>query len=445
MAAQPIAMPRLGMTMEEGTVVQWPIAVDAKVARGVIVLVIETEKAESEIEATVDGVLRHVYVEPGETVPCGALLAAVTDSADDPFDADAFAAAYVPPDGPAAEAGEPAPETSAASEAAPRARAGGGGRKPIAPAARALAKKLGIDPSGIDGTGPNGRVTKADVEAFAARRADLTEVEPGIGLEVLREGHEERAAKGEPVALLPGLGTDVSAFALLTPRLATHFEVIGVNSRGVGHSDAPEADCYTVERAADDVAAVLGGPAHLVGASLGAAVAIELALRHPDRVRSLVLLTPFVEARPRLAAFARAWQRARAEASPAAVAEILAPWLFGDALLGDAAARERVLRGLAQTVQRTSADTLARQAAGLQAWSGSRAGDLSDLSAPTLVLAGGDDLLVPDAASVAAAIPNAKCEVLPGCGHALAIDGADDVALRILAHLKDASHGARST
>lgn len=62
MAANAIAMPRLGMTMEEGTVVEWPIELGGSVQRGEIVLIIETEKAETEIEATFDGVLRHVYV-----------------------------------------------------------------------------------------------------------------------------------------------------------------------------------------------------------------------------------------------------------------------------------------------------------------------------------------------------------------------------------------------
>ena len=81
-----IAMPRLGMTMEEGTVVEWPIPIGGHVEKGETVLIIETEKAESEIEATVSGTLRHVYTEPGETLPCGALLAAITHEPDEAFD-----------------------------------------------------------------------------------------------------------------------------------------------------------------------------------------------------------------------------------------------------------------------------------------------------------------------------------------------------------------------
>lgn len=440
MATHAIAMPRLGMTMEEGTVVLWPIAIGGAVAKGQIVLVIETEKAESEIESHCSGTLRHVYVEPGEVAPCGALLAAVTDSADEAFDAQAFAAAHAA----AQPAGAGAKDASDASPAARTPRAGprdavataahttaadAPARKPIAPAARALARKLGLDPLVIEGSGPNGRVTSADVEAFAARRAQLVTVEAGVGLEVLRSG------AGDPVALLPGFGTDVSAFALQSAPLAERFSVIGINPRGVSGSDAPAQDAYAVARAADDVAAVLDRPTHLIGASLGAAVALEVALRHPGRVRSLVLVTPFVEATPRLLSFARAWSRAAGEASPEAVAEILAPWLFGDGLLGDEKARARTLRGLAQTLRRAPAAVLDRQAKGLADWSGSRSADLAKIAVPTLVLVAGDDLLTPAGREIAAAIPGARCEVLDGCGHALAIDGAAAVTKSILEHL----------
>lgn len=486
MGAHAIAMPRLGMTMEEGTVVDWPVRIGERVERGSTVLVIENEKNESEIEATVSGTLRHVYVEPGEVAPCGALLAAVTDRPDEAFDAEAFAAAWVPAGRAAAgaasrpgtaEPARPASGTvrdgSAASAAgaeaggsqattagvAPEGRSGArpaGARKPVAPAARALARELGVDPTQVDGTGPNGRVTKADVEAFAtARRAGLVglvglaglvglvEVEPGVGLEVLREGEGQGEGKGagDPVVLLPGFGTDVSAFALQTPQLAERFAVLGVNPRGVGRSDAPDTPSYEVGRAADDVAAVLEAPAHVVGASLGAAVAIELALRHPQAVRSLTLLTPFVVAGPRLLALLRAWCRAAAETTPETLAEILAPWLFGDRLLGDEAVRGRTLRGLATSVRRVPATTLERTAAGLRAWSGTRAGDLGQIEAPTLVLAAEDDLLTHDGRRIAAAIPKAHVETVAGCGHALAIDGAETVTRHLLAHVGGAWPG----
>ena len=437
MSTNAIAMPRLGMTMEEGTVVNWPLEVGSDVKRGEIVLVIETEKAESEIEATTDGVIRHIYVDVGETVPCGALLAAMTDSRDEVFDAKRFGDGYQPPEG--SGDGDETPENPRPPAVVDSAHGGGKGeRKSVAPAARALAKKLGIDPATLEGTGPKGRVTKADVEAAATARQNLTPVTPSIGLEVFKEG------QGDALALLPGFGTDVSAFALQSPAFAEKFEVIGINPRGVGQSDASPDGQASVAQTAEDVAAVLDTRTHIIGASLGSAVALELALAHPEKVRSLTLLTPFLKVTPRLEAFTRVWIRARREASVEGAAEILAPWLFGTAVLDDESIRTRMLRGLSQTISRSSAENLKRQAQGLVKWSGTRVDDLSSLSVPTLILAGGEDLLTPDARAVADALPQCRFETLEGCGHALSTDGGSKVTEIILDHLSQQREGGPS-
>jgi pyruvate dehydrogenase E2 component (dihydrolipoamide acetyltransferase) len=422
-AAHAIRMPKLGMTMEEGTVVEWRVAPGGRVEKGRVVLVIESEKNEAEIEATASGFLRHVYVAPGGVAPCGALLAALTESPDEAFDAAAFAALETPM---APKAVPRAAPSAAAASAPPRT----GERKAIAPAARALAKKLGLDAEAVPGSGPGGRVTREDVEAFAAARERLVPVAPGVALEVLREG------QGAPLLLIPGFGTDVSSFALLTPRLVGRFGVLAMNPRGVGASDGPAGD---VPALAADAAAVIGaaggGPAHVVGASLGAAAALELALTRPELVRSLVLVTPFVTATPRLRAVVDAWARVAAEARPATLARFLAPLLFSHALLADEAARERTLRGLAAACARIPAATLERTAAALAAWSGTRAKDLARVAVPTLVLAAGADLLTPDGEAIARAIPGARCTVVPAVGHALASEAAQVVAAALLEHV----------
>jgi len=427
-----IAMPKLGMTMEEGTVVQWPLDVGEAVAKGQVVLVIESEKTEVEIEATAGGVLRHVYVEEGETVPCGTLLGAITDDAEAPFDADAFRAARVPAKEEAAseapEARRPAAREGAAGGSG--AHAGASERRPVAPAARALARKLGLELDRIGGSGPGGRVTKKDVQAFAAAREALVPVDEDVSLEVLTEGD------GDPVLLLPGLGTDVSAFARQTPMLAERFRVLGVNPRGVGHSDAPEAFAYEVPRMAADAAATWTGAAHVIGASLGAAAAIELALAFPERVRSLTLITPFLEASPRLHAVADAWVRCARVADSETLAAVLLPWLFSPGYLADEAVRERTRRGLAATVARAPADGVARAAAGLARWSGTRgAADLATIAVPTLVIGAGGDLLTPGAAALAEAIPGSTCRVVPEAGHAVALEAGDAVNDALAAHL----------
>jgi pimeloyl-ACP methyl ester carboxylesterase len=427
--ATAISMPRLGMTMEEGMVVEWPFSVGDRVEKGEAVLIIESEKAEVEIEAPAEGFLRHIYVEEGDTVPCGSLLGAITETADEPFDAEAFQSAKAQPEALGGKGSGALQVKVAASTvakpAAPVARAD----KPVAPAARAAAKKLGIDPSRVPGTGPNGRVTKQDVEAYAEVREALVPVAEGVSLEVPTMG------EGDPVVLLSGLGTDASAFTRQIPVLAKRFRVLAVNPRGVGLSDAPEAEIYGVAQFAADVAATYEGTADVIGASLGAAVALELALTQPERVRSLTLITPFVEATPRLLAIGDGWRRVAAEATPETLAAALLPWFFSSGFLADEVTRGRTVRGLAHTVSRVPATTLDRMTAGMSAWSGTRAGDLGAINVPTLVIVAGEDLLAPDGEAIAESIPNAELLVVEGAGHAVALEAPDAVNEAINAHL----------
>ena len=426
-----VMMPKLGMSMAEGTVVEWLIDVGERIEKGEPLVLIESEKAQVEVESAVTGVLRHVYVEPTETVPCGTLLAAFTDTEDDSFDAEVFRqeheAANPPPERPA-----PAPALALAPSSAAKAEKPSGPARrgaPVTPAARRRARELKVESADVPGTGPGGRVTIEDVVAYAERRESLVTVADGVALEVLRDG------EGDPVLLLPGFGTDVSAFARQSPILAKQFQVLGVNPRGVGLSDAPDDDVYTVTTAASDAAAVLDGPAHVVGASLGAAVALELALAHPEQVRSLTLITPFVTASPRLFAICDAWTRVAATGDMDLLARTLAPWLFGAALLADDVTRERTVRGLMQTVSRVPAQTLQRVAVGMREWSGTRDSALGSIQAPTLVLAAGADLLTPDAEALADVMPNAHCVTMPDAGHALGIDAGDSVNEALLKHL----------
>ncbi len=423
-----IAMPRLGMTMQEGTLIEWRVQPGDRIEKGQIVVVIESEKTEVEIEATAPGFVRHIYVEPGTTVPCATVLAALTDAPGEPFDAAAFRAA--------SERGVVRPAAAAPSSVwrAPASPAPGALQArgaPITPAARRRAKELGIEAAAVSGSGPGGRVTEEDVEAWAERLRSRVVVRDGVALDVPSQG------TGESLLLLPGFGTDVSAFARQIQALAGRFRVRGVNPRGVALSDAPEAEAYTVAEAAADAAALIGRErSHVVGASLGAAVAIELALSHPECVRSLVLVTPFARAGGRLLAVLEAWCTLAAEASPGALAAAIVPWLFSAAFLEDDARRARAVRGLAELVPRVPAATLRRAAAGLRAWSGTRERELGGLKPPTLVIAAADDVLTPHADRVAAAIPGATLVSIPGAGHAVSLESPDAVTHALLAHFR---------
>jgi pimeloyl-ACP methyl ester carboxylesterase len=86
-------------------------------------------------------------------------------------------------------------------------------------------------------------------------------------------------------------------------------------------------------------------------------------------------------------------------------------------------------------VARVPASSLPRYAAGLRAWSGSRRDRLSGLIAPTLILAGSEDLLAPEAREVADAVPSARFVAIGGAAHALSLEAPDVVSRTMLEHL----------
>ncbi len=149
-----------------------------------------------------------------------------------------------------------------------------------------------------------------------------------------------------------------------------------------------------------------------------------------------MLVTPFVAASPRLIAVLDAWCRHRGGGvARDARQRARCPGSSAPRRSRTQRLRTRNVRGLAEIVARVPAATLLRQAAGLLAWSGTRGADLGAISLPTLVVAGADDLLAPDAAAVARAIPRAEFLLVPGAGHAVALESHEAVNDAILAHL----------
>ena len=145
-------MPKLGLTMEEGTITAWLVPDGTEVTAGTAVLAIETDKVETEVEASATGVL-HQLGAVGETFACGAVIGHI--GGDRP----------AAPSAPAAAPVVAAPAARVATAPAPVAAADAGGRRFISPNARRVAAELGVDLARVNGTGPGGRVVAADVEA----------------------------------------------------------------------------------------------------------------------------------------------------------------------------------------------------------------------------------------------------------------------------------------
>jgi len=152
-----VCMPQLGLTMEEGTVSQWIKHEGDAVKTGDVLLEITTDKLTNEVTSEHDGVLLKIVAQEGEDVPVKGLLCYVGQPGEAVGDAPAAAAAAAPaaPAAPGACAPVPAPV------------AAGGARIRISPLARKTAAKLGVDVSGIVGSGPSGRIRQQDVLAAA--------------------------------------------------------------------------------------------------------------------------------------------------------------------------------------------------------------------------------------------------------------------------------------
>jgi pyruvate dehydrogenase E2 component (dihydrolipoamide acetyltransferase) len=157
-----IVMPKLGLTMTEGLIVEWRKKEGDPVKKGDILFVLETEKVTYEVEAPEDGSLGKILVKEQETVPVGAIVAYVLKPGES-----AAAITATPAAAPKAEAASPAP-AAAAPAAAPTLAAPAGGRVKATPLARKVAREYGIDLAAVAGTGPGGRVLREDVEKAKA-------------------------------------------------------------------------------------------------------------------------------------------------------------------------------------------------------------------------------------------------------------------------------------
>jgi pyruvate dehydrogenase E2 component (dihydrolipoamide acetyltransferase) len=159
----PITMPKWGIEMQQGTITHWHAEPGQTLAKGDTLLDVETEKIVNSVEAPIAGTLRRILADVDATESVGALIA-VFAAADVPdADVDAFIAGFKPAD----TSFEPDGSAPVAAPAPPPVESSDGVGK-VSPIARRLADKLGIDVTQIKGTGSHGRVSKEDVEAYAA-------------------------------------------------------------------------------------------------------------------------------------------------------------------------------------------------------------------------------------------------------------------------------------
>ena len=243
---------------------------------------------------------------------------------------------------------------------------------------------------------------------------------------------------GEPVLLIMGIGYPGAMWYRLLPYLTDRYRTIRFDNRGVGTTGVVPGP-YTLEGMADDAAAVLDAAgersAHVVGASMGGFIAQELTLRHPERVRSLVLACTHMNGPEAIPPSPEAMEMLvrRSSMTPLEAAEAAVPFIYA----ADTP-RVRIEEDFGVRMrQPTSPEGYTNQLQAVLAHGGTY-DRLPDIRVPTLVVHGTDDRLVnPDNAPVLAErIPGARLQMIEGASHVFFTDRTEEAG-RILREFLD--------
>jgi pyruvate dehydrogenase E2 component (dihydrolipoamide acetyltransferase) len=408
-----VVMPRVDMDMSSGRMGRWHAAEGAHVVKGATLFEIETDKAAMEVDAPASGVLKFVAASEGDVLPVGACIGWIVAEGED------FAPPVAPPppiarretgvlpnalwwgrDGAGARAEDPTSidlanvdtvgEKSRAErrDPAPGLRHKGGGdaqglRPRATPAARLLARERGLRLESLSGSGPHGRIQRRDIEA---QRTQARSAEHVNRLWLQR-------GEGPPVVFLHGFGADLNGWRPVQRLLPESRPALAIDLPG--HGLTPLGEEASFEALVEAVRAALAvegvGAAHLVGHSLGGAVAAVLAGEPGLKTLSMMLIAPAGLGEETNAVFFDGFLQADDEAG-------LTPWLHmlvvDPATIGSALARttlrQRRERPLVAEQRRLAQAILARgrQAFDVRSY-------LATPVAPTKIVLGVEDRITP--------------------------------------------------
>jgi pimeloyl-ACP methyl ester carboxylesterase len=420
--AQAILVPQVGQDLTEAKIVELHVKLGDRVKKGDLVALVESEKASFEVEAFAEGIVISLPYKVDDWAPVleplmmlgteGEVLAAspslVASAATFPV------TPVVTPVSAPISAAVAAPDVNIA--APPVAPSAGGLR--ASPAARLAATKQGLDVARIAGSGPAGAVVLRDIAAAPSH----AKISAEITLRTLQAG------QGVPVIFIHGFGADLSAWRPLVGRINLGLPMMALDLPGHGASREQSVTSF------DDIVAAVGdalrhvaGGVHLVGHSLGAAVAMALTARGDLDVRSLSLLSPaglgptvdagfidgflLAQTEPALAAWMRRLVYDPAMLAPVLVRATLSARADADLVPAQRQVARAIFEGGTQ---------LFSTAAALRAFAG-----------PCTVIMGRDDAILSVAEVASATPPQAALHRLPGVGHLPQVEAADLVVTLI--------------
>jgi len=366
----PIVMPKWGLSMKEGTVGEWLVEVGTQITVGMPILEVETDKIANAVEAPDAGLLRRKVATVGEVLPVKALLGVLADQAVSEADIDAFVAGFVVP------------------------------------------------------------VADADDDADAAPAYQYVEVD-GLRIRYARRG----ATEGVPVLFIHGFGGDLDNWLFNIDAIGEKHPVIALDLPGHGQS-AAKLPGTSLQALADFVgrfmAALDVAQAHLVGHSVGGAIAAQLALSQPQRVASLSLIDSAGFGPDINVGYTEGFTRATSRRELKPVLELLFkdPTLVSRQMVDDVLKYKR-LDGITELLESLNSGLFKD---GQQVAQPGLA--LAGSGKPVLMVWGKDDQIVP-AAHAANAPKGATVALFDGVGHMAQMERAGDVNRLILRHLGD--------
>lgn len=249
----------------------------------------------------------------------------------------------------------------------------------------------------------------------------------------------EREGTGSPLILLAGYGVELSIWNLLRKPLAAHFDLILLDNRGAGKTQCHSND-FTLENVAEDVIALIDQLSlhkpHLLGHSMGGAIAQTIALHYPERIAKVILAQTFIK----ITALSRAVLNTILHLRQQGVslrlqAEVIMPWLFSNAFMNN----PDLCHFFVDEVERQSSlltlQGLEQQLKALIEFDSSTWH--SQITSPTLICAAEEDLLAPLAQSqlLNRGIKHSRLHIFKDIGHMALIEKPEEFCKEILGFL----------